>query len=60
MYMLRCLKQKAHEKAMGSIDFTLEMSSAFKRLRSTVTGRCKAFTVTTDAQIATKHYTQNS
>lgn len=46
--MLRCLTLKANGKAMGLIDFILKVSSAFKRLWSTVTGRCNDFTITAD------------
>lgn len=58
--MLRHLALKAHAKAMGVIDSILKVSSAFKKLRSTVTGRCKDFTITADTQIATNHCTQNA
>lgn len=58
--MLRCLTLKAHGKAVGLIDLILKVSSAFKRLRSTVTGRRYDFTVTADTQIATNHCTQNA
>lgn len=53
--MLRCLTLKAHGKATGLIDLILKVSSAFRRLRSTVTGKCNEFTVTADTQIATSH-----
>lgn len=58
--MLRCLTLKAHGKAVGLIDLILKVSSAFKSLRSTVTGRCYDFTITADTQIATNHCTQNA
>lgn len=44
----------------NEFDFILKVGSAFKRLRSTVTGRHNDFTITADAQIATNHCTQNA
>ena len=51
---------KSSWKAMGLIDFILKVCSAFKRLNSTVTGRCNDFTIAADTQIATNHCTQNA
>lgn len=39
---------KANRNTMDLIDFILRVSSAFKRLGSTVTGSCNDFTITAD------------